>query len=551
MPARTYSLTLVAAVLSAAVLWAQDPELRQAFQGAMPDDEFGSAVAGLGDVDGDGQSDVVIGVPQDSTGGTLAGLARVYSGKTGTVLYTLVGPSANRRMGEGVGCAGDVDGDGVQDIGVGLPGQGGALATAPGRARVYSGATGSLVWEFVGDVIGDRFGLSIACAGDVDADGRDDVMVGAPGVFIGTRAGYVRIFSGMTGLPIRTLQGTNTLGDRFGFAIASAGDVDADGVNDQIVGSIGDAPNGAASGRAYVFSGATGATIWVFAGSATKNELGHGVAGLGDVNGDGHADVCASAFYGSGMGYARVYSGIDGSQLYQITGNVSGDGIGHSAGSVDVNGDGLLDLVLGYSGDDVGVLTNAGSVRVFDGPTGTPLGAYYGSSADGRLGYAVSGAGDVNGDGFGDFLAGTLVAGQPGYARIHSVGAAAPYGVLPPGGTQTLTLSWAMGPMGDRANGTVQMRGATPGGVGIVAFSVAPSLPFQMLGVDVFIDAFLPGGSLMFSFLIPGLGGLDMPVDLRNPNFQGIPLFLQTFEVNLSAPQSLYGSNALYVLFTG
>ncbi len=545
---RALSLLCIATCLLASAR-GQDPDLRYTLQGVHSDDEFGSSVAAVGDLDGDLCDDFLVGVPQESPNGTHSGRALVFSGKDGSIMWTFDGDMAFARAGEGVGCAGDVNADGTLDVIVGMPGAGGGMATAPGRARVFSGLDGSVLYTFTGDLTGDRFGLSVACAGDVNGDMHDDVIVGASGNFLGTTVGYARVFSGIDGAVLFTLLGAATLGDRFAFAVGGNFDVNMDAVPDLVVGAIADAPNGPSSGRAYVFSGVDGSTLWTFDGDATSDQFGHGVAAMRDVDGDGRDDILVSAFNAMGVGYARVFSGFNGTLIQQVTGQASGDGFGHAVASrADVNGDGIDDLIIGASGDSSQGLSLAGSVHVFSGATGSRLGTYHGLMANGRMGYQVAGAGDVNADGFDDILCGSLVAGAPGYVRTVSVAVAEPYGIVN-SATQTMTMAWVEGPAGDVGNGSLLVAGATPFGIGILGISTLATQT-SFLAVDLFVDLTPGVGLIMSGIPFTPSGTLSLPLDLSVPAFHGIALFVQAFEVNLSAPLGLFGSNAVVVRYT-
>ena len=138
---------------------------------------------------------------------------------------------------------------------------------------------------------GDQFGQSVAWIGDVDGDGQEDIAVGAhTGDGLQPDAGYVRIFSAASGHQVLTIPG-EVSGDRFGWAIAGLGDVDADGAGDLIIGAPGQdwAPY-TESGAVYVVSGATGAQIWKLSGLGNFSQAGFAVAGPGDIDGDGTPD---------------------------------------------------------------------------------------------------------------------------------------------------------------------------------------------------------------------------------------------------------------------
>ena len=142
-------------------------------------DDFGISVSGAGDVNGDGFADLIVGDQEDDNNGTRSGSARVLSGVDGSVLYNFDGDSADDRLGSSVSGAGDVNGDGFADLIVGayLDDNNGVSS---GSAKVYSGIDGSVLYTFYGDSSGDLFGYSVSGAGDVNGDGKPDLIVGPP-----------------------------------------------------------------------------------------------------------------------------------------------------------------------------------------------------------------------------------------------------------------------------------------------------------------------------------------------------------------------------------
>ncbi|MCH8274141.1 MAG: FG-GAP repeat protein [Armatimonadetes bacterium] len=163
----------------------------------------------------------------------------------------------------------------------------------------------------------------------------------------------------------------DSAGDLFGFSVSGAGDVNGDGFADLIVGAIFDGNNGDFSGSARVFSGLDGSILYTFNGDSARDQFGTSVSGAGDVNADGFADLIVGARGDDNnafnAGSARVLSGVDGSVLYTLDGDSAGDVFGHSvSGAGDVDGDGFADLIVSALFDDNNG-TSSGSARVISG----------------------------------------------------------------------------------------------------------------------------------------------------------------------------------------
>ncbi len=271
---------------------------------------FGMSVSGLGDIDGDGCDDFVVGAPY---GNSSMGYADIFSGQSGKVLYTYFG-SNGYYAGYSVDCAGDVNGDGVPDIIIGAPY---GYCYSPnqgyydyfGMGTVVSGADGSTLYDCPGDYSWNYFGYAVAGVGDVDGDGYDDVAVGGYNdpnpSYVYT--GRVVLYSGIDGSQINTLYGTRDY-EYFGCAIAPAGDLDGDGLDDVLVGAFyAYNSNGQQTGAAYAFS-MDGTKIAEVYGPSTYEYFGYSVAGLEDVNQDGMQDMAVGQYYGlSGYGQVFVY----------------------------------------------------------------------------------------------------------------------------------------------------------------------------------------------------------------------------------------------------
>ncbi|MFT7619598.1 MAG: hypothetical protein ACI97A_003254 [Planctomycetota bacterium] len=400
---------------SATVFSGSDGDVITVLNGTGLKDRFGWSVSGAGDTNGDGLSDLVIGAPQfeDFSGGlpqdSLSGQAQIFSTRK---LDVINGNHANAFFGIAVSGAGDVNGDGLDDVI--------ASGLSTNSANVYSAADGSILYKFEGDNIDDVFGLSVSDAGDVNGDGFADVIIGAPfDDNNGTQSGSARVHSGVDGSILYTFDG-NAAGHQFGYCVDRAGDVDADGIPDFIVGAI---HAGADTGKAIVFSGANGSIIHVLAGGAAGDIFGAKAAGAGDVNGDGFDDLIVSAIGHdlppaapggstvSNAGEVQVFSGLDGSVLYTKNGD-SFNGIFGSAvsGAGDLDCDGFDEFIIGHSGFSVPGPggNNIGQALVYSGFDGTVMFTFNGSGANANFGASVDGLGDFNGDGTPDVIIGGL-----------------------------------------------------------------------------------------------------------------------------------------------
>jgi len=416
------------------------------------------------------------------------GIAINLGSLNGTNGFVVNGFAENDFSGNSVASAGDVNGDGIDDLIIGAFLADPSGKTNAGRSYVVFGnATGfapSLNLStlngtngFVIDGIdaNDQTGRSVSSAGDVNGDGYDDLIIGAPYgdpngqsnagecyVVFGKATGFAPSFNPAT------LNGTNgfvinciAAGDQSGRSVSSAGDVNGDGYDDLIIGARYADPNGQGSaGESYIVFGGPGVGAtgslnlsslngvngFILKGTDVGDQSGRSVSSAGDVNGDGYGDLIIGAPYGDPNGQSNAgesyvvfgkatgfpatinLSTLNGANGFVINGIDASDFAGFSVSSAgDVNGDGYDDLIIGAMGGDPNGESFAGeSFVVFGGPgvgasgvlnLSTLNGAngfvINGIKANDRSGECVSSAGDVNGDGYDDMIIGAPLA-DPG-----------------------------------------------------------------------------------------------------------------------------------------
>ncbi|MFG0317022.1 MAG: FG-GAP-like repeat-containing protein [Planctomycetota bacterium JB042] len=504
--------------------------------GAGVGDEFGWAMDGAGDVDGDGVPDLIVGADRDDDNGGDSGRVSVFSGATGALLHAWNGSAANAFLGHRVAGVGDVDQDGFDDV---LFSEHSPFTSNPGRAFLRSGQTGAVIHQWSGGG-SDDFGDALAGLGDIDGDSVPDVAVAARTEFgAAYQGGVVRLFSGATGAVVRTYQGT-TFNEQMGGWIAGGKDLSGDGVPDLTISTLG-------QDRVDVFSGATGAALY----SLTKpGGFGSHVDFSDDVDGDGRAELFVGDF--SSPGVASLFSGVDGQQLWKRQGTNSLDAYGWGVAALgDTNGDGVPDFAVGaYGVDHLG--SASGVAQVLSGTDGATLVEYHGNQPGALFGFSVAGPGDVDGDGLGDVAVAAMqpfhFASDPGYVRLHSgacAGGANEYGSGLGGSGGCVPHHAAEGCPGITASFRLELDQALGGAAGQLFLGLAPtSVPlvggtFLVAPPWVVLPLAVPGAGA-------GAGALAIQTVIPDdPTLQGLQIHAQVGLVDPGGPEGYALTNGL------
>lgn len=359
---------------------------------------YGWSVAGIGDLDGDGYDEIMVGASRDSSANQV-GRALVYrggpSGPSLAPMWIGHGTALASRYGVSVTGLGDVNGDGHPDVAVGAYNHPSA-AGRPGSVFVYYGdgtTLGTTPTRIDGDVHLSWFGYATGRAGDVNADGFDDLVVGAtyashPDTFEGRAYLYLGGPAGIATTPAWVIDGDNP-GAGLGYAVGGAGDVNADGYDDVLIGAhhydttLVETFEG--QGRAFLYYGGPGGLSptpsWWVTGRNRQAHRGRAVGRAGDVDGDGVDDLLVSDLRYTGTAFSEgrleVFYGRPGfgpSTLadWAYSPGVTALALGQTMiGDMDLNGDGLVDVAAGTSGPSEDIAQVFGWVYVLYGVPGT------------------------------------------------------------------------------------------------------------------------------------------------------------------------------------
>ncbi len=464
-----------------------------AINGVNKDDASGYSVSSAGDINGDGLDDLIIGARSADPNGNASGQSYVVFGSkvrfdtqfnlsilNGTNGFAIDGINSGDNLGHSVSSAGDINGDGIDDLIIG------ALGASPngyqsGQSYVVFGSQGGFDDQLNLSILNgtngfalnginkyDLSGASVSSAGDINGDGIDDLIIGAPGASLnGNESGQSYVVFGSQGgfdaqFNLSTLNGTNGFaingiginanvydfsGDSSGGSVSSAGDINGDGIDDLIIGASLADPNRFNSGQSYVVFGSQGgfsaqlnlSTLngtngFAINGVNGGEYSGRSVSSAGDINGDGIDDLIIGAsrtnpnansgksyvVFGSQGGFSAQFnlSTLNGTNGFTINGIISsGSGISVSSAG-DINGDGIDDLIIGAPGAKPNGSYSGQSYVVFGNKSGfdaqfnlSSLNGINGFAINGInkydfSGFSVSSAGDINGDGFDDVIIG-------------------------------------------------------------------------------------------------------------------------------------------------
>lgn len=424
-------ILLIAAILLCVTPATAQPTLIQAF--GPPHEEayrFGEVVTGVPDTNGDGHDDVLIGASAERLNQSQEGRAYLVSGANGDVLHELAFPD-NERGTFAVSVSGvpDTDGDGRGDLLVGARSGGQLLAF------LFSGASGAvlLTWEISLEGVGHI--PSMAGIPDADGDGRGDILIGNLEEEVGdgpwggsSGAGRVYLYSGATGALLRAQASPNvTISGYFGASVSGVPGVDGDGRSDLLVGAPGE---NYPTGRAYLFSGATGTLLHVITApndSPTNFAFfGSSVAGVPDTNGDGRGDLLIGAPWEDhddgphAAGRAYLFSGSDGALIFEFASSVEEEERRFGwlvAGVPDADGDQRGDLLISDDRLSPNYDNRNSQVFLYSGATGDLMLELSSPNEDanGLFGISVASGSDMDNDGRGD-----IIIGASGEPRVYA-----------------------------------------------------------------------------------------------------------------------------------
>jgi len=423
MKTRILIINLMALMIAFSKTYTQDSLTLIATMTGEKNGDLFSVVAGVSDVNGDGYDDVLVGAP----GGNYA---RLYFGGSpfDTLNFLKLIPDQAFTFGESVAGGGDLNGDGFADFIIGAP------QSSVFEPEYYSNA-GKVFVYLGGSAISNKpylvlkgagwrydFGKSVAFAGDVNNDGYDDIIIGAPNDEIDAHGRVYIYFGGaeMDSIADVFIEGQEGF-DMLGWSVAGAGDVNMDGFNDVIIGAPQDLKGEA--GKAYLFYGGEeigfeNSLIFSDENVPDYGSFGRIVSGLGDINNDSFDDFGIMA-----IDYIKVISGKTTEPLMKISASIEWWAFQFISDKGDINSDGYCDLLIGIGNR---VSQYAGMVAIYLGSTNPDTIPDYqieGQTPHYYFGYSIDFVGDINNDGFHEIIIGEqqyFVNRKPGKVYIYS-----------------------------------------------------------------------------------------------------------------------------------
>jgi len=444
------------------------------FNGNTSGTKMGSAVSGVGDVNGDGNPDVLVGAELYQSAIDKEGAAFLFlssgGGLPGVPDWSFFGGQQGSHLGCVLTGIGDLNKDGSEDIAISacehnIEVDGEVNKSKVGAVYVFHGSPSFILstqpdWTFIGDQVEAYVGSALSSAGDINHDGYSDLLISAPGYDtldelgdpILTNNGKVYLFfgsaDGLSQVPNWTAEGIYNA-EKFGSAVTSA-DIDNDGDSDVIIG----APRPTNKGSVYVYKnndGVLSSTPKILLHNQTEAQFGAKLTGVGDVNKDGFEDVVIGApnfkelidlnvvSVGCVYFYSGSPTGLPDTPDKEICGTFPNGKLGASiAAAGDMDGDGFDDFLVGAPdfsdiNDDSGE-EQQGAVFLFFGTAKdsnppnvrSDVDSAFGGKADTDFGIAISSIGDVNGDNRLDIIVGApdyKVGGiRPGRAMAYFAG---------------------------------------------------------------------------------------------------------------------------------
>ncbi|MFA6239516.1 MAG: FG-GAP-like repeat-containing protein [Candidatus Hydrogenedentales bacterium] len=402
--------------------------------------QYGNSVSSAGDLNGDGYSEVIVGSIDSSHGESGEGRVYLFYGSSNKSEYKwqMDSNQVDASYGAWVAGVGDVNGDGYDDFGVGATDYDGG-GIDDGRAYVYFGSVTKYPadnegWIITGEASGNRLGMALCSAGDVNNDGCHDVIVAAP-YFSGSHTNEGKVFLYM-GSPngLSTAAAWSKTGGQagalFGRSVAGDGDVNGDGWKDVAIGTPQWDNGQVDEGKVDVYlgsaSGLGAGVAWTKEWDSADSRLGAAVAFAGDVNNDGYDDLLAGApLFEEGEtdeGRVQLYlgmaSGVSPSAVSRLQVNQAEAHFGFAVAKAgDVNNDGFDDFIVGAPDYDH-LIADEGVAYLYLGNSSGVVVANWGAAggqAGAQMGYSVASAGDVNKDGRSDVLV-----GAPGFDNGNS-----------------------------------------------------------------------------------------------------------------------------------